>query len=98
MLTLYKTISSARTPLFRYFSKERAGKAIKPGIAIVLDGVPHRVMKIIQGKRGKGVEIFLFLYYSFRYAFNLRLFRWRLCSRHLKEYDESPDIRENIHK
>ena len=38
----------------RHFSKERAGKSVKPGAAIVLDGAPHRVIKIIQGKRGKG--------------------------------------------
>jgi translation elongation factor P/translation initiation factor 5A len=38
----------------RYFSKERAGKSIRPGATIVLNGVPHRVTKMIQGKRGKG--------------------------------------------
>ena len=27
---------------------------MKPGVALVLDGVPHRVTKITQGKRGKG--------------------------------------------
>lgn len=37
-----------------YLSKERAGKSIRPGAAIVLDGVPHRVTKMNQGKRGKG--------------------------------------------
>lgn len=46
------------SPLFisvsRFFSKERAGKSVRPGAALVLDGVPHRVTKIIQGKRGKG--------------------------------------------
>jgi hypothetical protein len=38
----------------RYFSKERAGKSVKPGCAIILDGQPHRCTKMIQGKRGKG--------------------------------------------
>jgi elongation factor P len=33
---------------------ERAGKMIKPGEAVVIDGLPHRVGKITQGKRGKG--------------------------------------------
>mmetsp|Transcript_3514 Transcript_3514/g.5282 ORF Transcript_3514/g.5282 Transcript_3514/m.5282 type:complete len:176 (-) Transcript_3514:1717-2244(-) len=34
--------------------KERAGKGVKPGAAIVIDNFPHRVTKITQGKRGKG--------------------------------------------
>jgi len=38
----------------RQFSKERAGKSVRPGCALVLDGVPHRCTKMIQGKRGKG--------------------------------------------
>lgn len=38
----------------RFFSKERAGKSIRPGCAIILDNQPHRCSKIIQGKRGKG--------------------------------------------
>jgi elongation factor P len=38
----------------RCFSKERAGKGIRPGVAIIVDDAPHRVSKIIQGKRGKG--------------------------------------------
>ena len=38
----------------RDFSKERAGKGIRPGVAIIVDDAPHRVSKIIQGKRGKG--------------------------------------------
>eukprot|EP01041_Mallomonas_annulata_P010122 gene10122-21091_t len=38
----------------KLFSKERAAKCVKPGGAIVLDTVPHRVISIIQGKRGKG--------------------------------------------
>lgn len=38
----------------RYFSKERASKGVKPGTAIVLDGQPHMVQKITQGRRGKG--------------------------------------------
>ena len=38
----------------RCFSKERAGKGIRPGVAILVDDAPHRVSKIIQGKRGKG--------------------------------------------
>lgn len=40
--------------IVRHFSKERAGKSIRPGAAIVLNGMPHRVTKITQGKRGKG--------------------------------------------
>lgn len=39
---------------YRLFSKERAGKAVKPGEALVIDGAPHKVTKITQGKRGKG--------------------------------------------
>ena len=38
----------------RNFSKERAGKSIRPGCAIILDGQPHKCSKMIQGKRGKG--------------------------------------------
>eukprot|EP01036_Dinobryon_divergens_P039586 gene39586-52207_t len=34
--------------------KERAGKALKPGVAIVLDNMAYKVTKTIQGKRGKG--------------------------------------------
>ena len=33
----------------RCFSFDRAGKAVKPGSALVLDGIPHRITKIIQG-------------------------------------------------
>jgi elongation factor P len=40
--------------LSRCFSKERAGKSVRPGANLVIDGVPHRVAKITQGKRGKG--------------------------------------------
>jgi hypothetical protein len=32
----------------------RAGKVVKPGVAVVIDGQPHKVKKITQGKRGKG--------------------------------------------
>ena len=39
---------------FRNFSKERAGKSVRPGCAIILDGQPHKCVKMIQGKRGKG--------------------------------------------
>jgi elongation factor P len=38
----------------RFMSKERAGKAVKPGAAIIVDGAPHKVLRIMQGKRGKG--------------------------------------------
>ncbi len=38
----------------REFSKDRASKIVKPGEAIVVDGAPHKVQKITQGKRGKG--------------------------------------------
>lgn len=38
----------------RLFSKERAGKSIRPGCAIILDNQPHRCTKFVQGKRGKG--------------------------------------------
>jgi len=34
--------------------KERAGKSVKPGTNLVVENVPHRVTKIMQGKRGKG--------------------------------------------
>lgn len=27
---------------------------MRPGVAILVDGAPHRVSKIVQGKRGKG--------------------------------------------
>lgn len=38
----------------RFFSKERAGKSIRPGCAIIIDSQPHRCSKMVQGKRGKG--------------------------------------------
>lgn len=38
----------------RAFSKDRAGKSVRPGAALVIDGIPHRVTKMVQGKRGKG--------------------------------------------
>jgi hypothetical protein len=38
----------------RAVSYERAGKALKPGNAIVLNDHPNKVVKITQGKRGKG--------------------------------------------
>lgn len=38
----------------RLFSIERAGKSVKPGAALVIDNEPHKVVKITQGKRGKG--------------------------------------------
>ena len=34
--------------------KEKAGKGVKPGSLVVLDGVPYKVSTIIQGKKGKG--------------------------------------------
>ena len=40
--------------LTRHFSKARAGKSVRIGCSLVLDGVPHRCTKMIQGKRGKG--------------------------------------------
>ena len=33
----------------RYLGFERAGKSVKPGVALVLEGVPHRITKITQG-------------------------------------------------
>lgn len=48
----------------RFFSKERAGKAVKPGEALVIDGAPHKVTKITQGKRGKGGAYVRYFYYS----------------------------------
>lgn len=53
----YKNIrynSNINCIITRCFGFERAGKSVKPGAALVLDGVPHRVTKITQGKRGKG--------------------------------------------
>lgn len=51
-------IKHIMVPIFmnniRFMSKERAGKAVKPGAALVVDGAPHKVLKITQGKRGKG--------------------------------------------
>lgn len=38
----------------RWMSKERASKIVKPGEVIVVDGAPHKIGKITQGKRGKG--------------------------------------------
>lgn len=38
----------------RWFSVDRAIKVVKLNALILLDGAPHRVMKITQGKRGKG--------------------------------------------
>lgn len=34
--------------------KERAGKSVRPGTTLVIDGAPHRVNSITQGKKGKG--------------------------------------------
>ena len=34
--------------------KERAKASVKPGANLVIDGEPHRVTHIIQGKKGKG--------------------------------------------
>lgn len=50
---LYKN-SKAVSASIRFMSKERANKAIRPGNAIVMDGEPFKVLKMIQGKRGKG--------------------------------------------
>jgi hypothetical protein len=44
----------SRIVIARAFSKERAGKSIKPGVALVIDENPHKVMRINHGKRGKG--------------------------------------------
>lgn len=38
----------------RCFSKERAGKSIKPNAVLVINDQPHKVVKFNQGKRGKG--------------------------------------------
>jgi hypothetical protein len=38
----------------RCFSKDAARKSIKVGAVLVLDGAPHKVVKYIHGKRGKG--------------------------------------------
>ena len=38
----------------RLFSSDRAKQAVKPGAVLVVDGQPHKVKKITQGKRGKG--------------------------------------------
>jgi len=38
----------------RNFSKDRAIKIVKPGNALVFESIPHRVVSITQGKRGKG--------------------------------------------
>ena len=62
MLAAYRVTGSAtsvcRTSVLssitRCFSKERAGKSIRPGCAIILDNQPHRCTKLVQGKRGKG--------------------------------------------
>jgi translation elongation factor P/translation initiation factor 5A len=51
---LSKNATSMLHSGLRLFSKERAGKSIRPGCAIILDNQPHRCSKIIQGKRGKG--------------------------------------------
>ncbi|RYG69885.1 hypothetical protein EON64_01605 [archaeon] len=55
----FPVLATAQTPPFfltahRDLATERAGKLVKPGEAIVLEGMPHRVSKITQGKRGKG--------------------------------------------
>lgn len=39
-----------RTLLSRNLSKERAGKGVRPGVALLINDSPHKVMKIIQGK------------------------------------------------
>lgn len=56
MLSLNRLTASALISsriIFRGL-KERAGKSVRPGANLVLDNIPHRVTKIIQGKRGKG--------------------------------------------
>lgn len=55
MLNILRARRSVGFPFIRALStKERAGKGVKPGAALVLDDIPHRVTKIVQGKRGKG--------------------------------------------
>jgi hypothetical protein len=56
---MFRPLASAYQPialvsLGRRFLKDRAGKSVKPGVALVLDNVPYKVTKIVQGKRGKG--------------------------------------------
>jgi len=52
----FQLLAATRTPHLLQVRglKERAGKSIRPGANLVLSGVPHRVTKITQGKRGKG--------------------------------------------
>ena len=47
-------LTSVFNTQLRYFSKERASKACKPGTSILIDNNPCKVIKIVQGKRGKG--------------------------------------------
>lgn len=35
--------------IIRYMSKERAVKAVRPGVSLIIDDAPHKVLKIIQG-------------------------------------------------
>ena len=69
MSLLYRFSIKARPVIsvVRMMSKERAGKSVKPGAALVLDGKAHRVIKITQGKRGKGIDIMM-LFESFVYV------------------------------
>eukprot|EP01039_Chlorochromonas_danica_P009446 gene9446-10436_t len=52
--TLVKTIPLEHSAFSRSLATDRASKLIKPGEAVVINGAPHRVGKITQGKRGKG--------------------------------------------
>lgn len=56
-MLLRGTLRAGRThfgPVIFRGLKERAGKSVRPGANLVLENVPHRVTKIMQGKRGKG--------------------------------------------
>jgi translation elongation factor P/translation initiation factor 5A len=47
-------LSSLQFQQVRFMGKERANKAIKPGETLIIDGELNKVVKYIQGKRGKG--------------------------------------------
>lgn len=47
-------IFSRHSAAFRGFATERAGKGVRTSAVILLEDVPHKVSKIVHGKRGKG--------------------------------------------
>ena len=54
LLKLYGTHSKSVSLLYKQFSSDRAIKVVKLNAFILFNTIPHKVLKITQGKRGKG--------------------------------------------